>query len=296
MWIFTEHGFITFVVDKKDPSQVWLRARMREHLADNFPDIEITEHPGADYFFRAKVSKTYLAEQMTRLIMDANITSHFKDEMNRRAAKPKWGSISEVMYAVWNGAAKWQPYAPYSRVPRGQQQATTWKNTQADRRPGQGQTALGFGGPSSTYGDRRGSEFDWDSKTWGGVSGPDPARVSSSPLTSLTDAEFDRWWADLSDEERDRILDEEEAEQRRREESEEDLGAAARAAEFLPSPEVLDVFPDPRNRPGNRRQRRKNRKNRHNQAGDYRRIGFSDSQAREEAANRQAYLDKKGKR
>jgi hypothetical protein len=301
MWIFTDKGFFTFVVDKKDPTQVWLRARMREHLEDNFPGLEVTEHPGADYFFRAKVSKAYLAEQMTRLITDADITSHFKDVMAQRAAKPKWGSISQVMYAVWNGAAQWQPFAPYSKTPRSVQ-TTYWKGTSADRKAGTGQTSLGapysYGG-SAPF-NAKGSSFDWDSRDWGGTSAKDPARASSTPAPEASDEELDAWWAELTDAERGEFLDDAEDSQRRREEAEQDFGAATRWAQFSSAPEVAEVHPAPRNRPGNRRQRRKDRKrkNRHNQEGPSASFARLEQENREgrhglEAKNRQAYLDKK---
>jgi len=216
MWIFTEHGFITFVVDRKDSNYVWLRARMREHLEENFPGIEVTEHPGADYYFRAKVTKTYLAEQMTRLIMDANITSHFKDEMNRRAAKPRWGSISQVMYAVWNGAAQWQPYAPYSKVPRPEPKPFVAKGTQGALFPAYG-----------SYGGYSARDFDWGSGSWSrggtpvGESAADPrvnrdiesevaperARQIADLLDSLTEEDFEEVWPTLSAEEQAAYLD-----------------------------------------------------------------------------------------
>jgi len=215
MWIFTEHGFFTFVVDRKDPSYVWLRARMREHLEDNFPGIEVTEHPGADYFFRAKVTRAYLAEQMSRLVMDANITSHFKDEMNRRAAKPRWGSISQVMYAVWNGAAQWQPYAPYSKVPRPEPKpfVPAAKGTQGALFP-----------DYSRYGGSRAGDYDWTTGTWKGgtkvgESAPDPrvnqstdiaperARQIADMLDGLTEDDFEEIWPTLSADEQAAYLD-----------------------------------------------------------------------------------------
>jgi hypothetical protein len=111
---------------------------------------------------------------------------------------------------------------------------------------------------------------------------------------------MDAWWAELTDDERDEILDEAEDAQRRREETEEDFGAATRWAQFSSAPEVAEVFPAPRNRPGNRRQRRKDRKrqNRHNQEGPSASFARLEQENREgrhglEAKNRQAYLDKK---
>jgi hypothetical protein len=290
MWIFTVNGFFTFVIDRKDPDYVWLRARLREDLERNFPGVKVDEHPGADYLFRARISRAELAEHMVRLIAEADVTSHFKDEMIRRAVKPVHGNRSQMMYALWNAGAAMQPYAPYSKTPRAKASPTYWKGSPADRKPGQGQTSLQPYTYGGTGAGRRGSEFDWDARSWqGGDAAPDPGRAVSP---EASDDELDAWWNSLTDDERDRFLDDAETAQRQREEIEEDLGAAVRWAEFSDGPQVAEVYPAPRNRTGSsRRQRRKaKRQNRHNQ---YQQLGFSDSQARQEARNRQAYLDRK---
>jgi len=295
MWIITEHGFISFVVDRKDSNVLHLRARLREDLERNFPGVAVYEKPGADYLFRAKVSKAEFAEQMTKLIMAATITSHFKDEAIRRSAVPKHGSRRDAYYALWGSLAKMQPYAPYSKTPRPEPVKKTYASggvLGGSRQPGPGQQAIGFG----TGGSRRASEFDWDANAWGsgsGVSHPDPVSPTTRPEAAdpwATDEEFEAWWSALTDDERDEYLDAEEADLRRRE-MEEEFEAAQRA---------LVVSPAPMNRPGSRRERRKarkGRKNRHNQeraASDQARYEQErrDGKHGSEARNRQAYLDK----
>lgn len=305
MWIFTVNGFFTFVVDRKDPDMVWLRSRLREDLERNFPGVTVEEHPGADYLFRAKITRAELADHMVRLIADADVTSHFKDEMIKRAAKPVHGNRSAMMYALWNAGAAMQPYAPYSKVPRPTPQPVTWKGTSADRKPGVGQTSLSpytYGGTGTG---RYASEFDWDRADWnGGKAAKDPVvnRKTGEIAPEATDAEMDAWWISLTDDERDAILDEEEAEQRHREMAD-DFEAAARA-NGLTVPEVEFVTPAPRNRPGNRRKKggkKGRRHNRHNQEGpavssERYAQECRDGKRGQEARNRQAYLDKKGAR
>lgn len=295
MWIITEHGFFTFVTDRKDPNYVWLRARVRADLEQNFPGVTVTEHPGSDYLYRAKVERTVLAARMSELVMESNITSHFKDVALAKAPAEGKADRRAAYYGLWSALAKLQPYAPYSRVPRSQEK-TYWQNTSADRRPGEGQTSLqpySYGGSAPSG--ARASSFDWDARDWGGTSSKDPVRFSSAPAPEATDAELDEFWASLTDEERDEILDAEETAQRHREEQEEELASAGRAFGIV----AADVFPAPRNRPGNRRSRRKDRKrkNRHNQERtpaeqarfeQDRRDGKHGSEAR----NRQAFLDK----
>jgi hypothetical protein len=298
MWIFTVNGFFTVIQDRKDPAFVWLRSRLREDIERNFPGVEVQEHPGADYLFRAKLPREQVAQRLFELAMENNVTSHFKDVMIRTASKPEFGSRSNMLYGVWNSGAAMQPYAPYSKVPRSKAPVKTWKP--GDRTTGTGQTRLPATGSQGLYGGmgagRYASEFDWDASAWGtggGVSHPDPR-----PGSTATDEEFEEWWAGLSPIERDEYLDAAEDEQRRREETDEDFGAAARAAEFLAAPQVADVFPAPRSRAGNRKQRRKARRaNRHNQERTAEQHAQFAQERREgrhgrEAQNRQAFLDK----
>lgn len=334
MWIVTDKGFFSFVVDRKNPDMLWLRARVREDLALNFPDAEIVEKPGSDYLFRALVPKEAVAKRMAEMIMEADITGHFKDVAMRRSAVPTHGSRSSAYYAFWGAMAKLQPYAPYSKTPRLPEPKKVWKPS--DRTVGSGQGAISFsgseskglyGGPGAGY---RASEFDWDSNSWGGKSTPDPAlpkpqpsgrRLSEAEITEVIEhgtpdevmdllhslpADTPAWemvWSSLTPEECQRFLDEEEAAQRFREEMNEDFAAAARTLE------MADVHPAPASRAGNRRQRRKDRKgrkNRHNQQGTSYTPSYETEHANaqrnrdglngQEARNRQAYLDKQAAR
>jgi hypothetical protein len=295
MWLFTVNGFFTIIQDRKDANYVWLRARLREDIERNFPGVEVTEHPGADYLFRAKLPREQVAQRVMELVMENNVTSHFKDVMIRTASKPKHGSRSGMLYGVWNAGAAMQPIPPYSKTPRPEPKPFYsgggkggWKP--GDRTVGAGQSDLFTGRGSESQGlyggagaGYRASEFDWDSQSWGGKSTADPAfpvrpKESVNPdllgdlETMDTDAvlellasvpidspEYDEIWGALTTSERQLVLDREENAQRLREE-------IAGEAGFV----VTDVLPDPRNRPGSRRQRRKEarkkgRHNRHNQ-------------------------------
>jgi hypothetical protein len=308
MWIFTVNGFFTIIQDRKDANYVWLRARLREDIERNFPGVTAEEHPGADYLFRVKLPREQVAERLFELTMENNVTSHFKDVMIRTASKPVHGSRSSMLYGVWNAGAAMQPIPPYSKVPRPEPKPFTstskggsWKP--GDRTVGRGQDSLFssgrgsedrglYGGAGAGY---RASEFDWDSRSWGGTSNPDPAlpsgRTVSEPSPEASDDELSEWWSMLTPEEQQAYLDETEDQLRR-----------AEAAE-VEAVEVVDVLPAPANRPGNRRQRRKaKRKNRHNQEHPSRMsLGPEyDRYAQErreglhgqEQQNRQAYLDK----
>lgn len=258
---------------------------MREHIEDNFPGVTAEAKPGADYLWRARVKREDVAMRIAELVLESSVTSHFKDVMIKKAKAPKRGSLSEVMYAVWNGAAKWQDYAPYSKVPRGQEPKFTWKGTAADRLPGEGQqTFLPSHGRAGTG--RYASDFDWDARDWGGPAAKDPAFTAPAAPPVVSDEEWNR----MTRKDQQAYLDTEEAWLRTLE-SDEDFGAAARAAQYADGA-GFEIYPAPRNRPGTSRRRKgkgKGKGNRHNQ---YRNLGFSDGQAAQEASNRQAFLDK----
>lgn len=314
MWIVTDKGFFSFVVDNKDPNYLWLRARVREDLARNFPDVEILEKPGSDYVFRAKVLRTEVAARMSQMIMDADIKSHFKDVAKQRSAKPTHGDRGRAYYAFWNAMAELQPYAPYSKTPRPVQKPWTPPTRQG---AGAGQGSL-FSNPtwSGTYtrpsgGGTRAADFDWATRTWqGGDSAPDPRpaaadanavdpEVMAELLEELgdatTDEDFELVWATMTDEEREAYLDIKEEEQRVRESIEEDFGAAARQLDLRQGADGFvrmekDAYPAPRL---TRKQKRAQRRQRENDPVRAQRN--RDGLNGEEARNRQGYLDKQAK-
>lgn len=231
IWIFTQNGFFTFVTDRKDPSYLWLRARMREHLEDNFPGVKAEEHPGADYLYRAKVKRVDVAERIAEMVMDSRIDSHFKDVMIRTAAKPKTGNLANVMYAVWRGAAEWQPYAPYSRIPRSQERKNTYWTPPAPPAKGKGKGKGGTTVTTGTY--ARGADYDWAKNPWSRQGTPvgEPARdqlpdpkplliktamgdLTYDDVMTLPETEFEAVWAAMTPTEQAAFLDREEADLR----------------------------------------------------------------------------------
>lgn len=304
MWIVTDVGFFSFVVDRKDPSYLWLRARVRADLELNFPGVEVTEHPGADYLFRAKVKRADVAARMSEMIMNADIQGHFKDVANRRSAKPTHGNRSTAYYAFWTAMAQLQPYAPYSKTPRPKPVVKPWSPPPSRT----GQTGLPM------FSGSHGRDYDWARNPWAsdvGKAQADPPlgddavdmahlgtdEIIQRLLGAGTEEEFEEIWEAMDEEERETYLDRVEEAQRLREEIEEEHGGlAALDAEgwYTVTPET---YPAPRSsqypadkQPGRRRQapgipadavedqnrltylakkakRRKGRKNRHNQQG-----------------------------
>jgi hypothetical protein len=118
MWIITQHGFISIVQDRKDPSKVWVRARIKEDIAAHFPAFadQIVTKPSADYSFRLIVPREVASMVMWNEVADVDYTSHAKEVMNRRS-HPNNKRMS-AYYKIWNALADLQPFAPFSGRPR----------------------------------------------------------------------------------------------------------------------------------------------------------------------------------
>jgi len=289
MWIVTEHGFFTFVVDRKDDTVVHLRARVREDLERNFPGVEVIEKPGADYYFRAKITKVQLAERMTQMIMDDTIKGHFKDVALAKSSPTEHGNRRSAYYGFWTAMAALQPYAPYSRTPRLKSVVKPWTPPKRDTRPGTGQTSLPYTG-SESRGALRAGDYDWDNRSW---QGGDPAR-DPEPMSSLADELIElgsvieddaAWWNSLTPEEQQVHLDEAEDNARALDARDEGGLAAIGFSDTLPGPRdwaqveadrrahdrdraaSLRSGQQPTGNGGGRKGRRRGRKNRHNQRG-----------------------------
>ena len=118
MWITTARsGFISVVKDR-DSDHLWARARVEQDVRAFFPRAKIQTKPGADYLYRAKITRKALIRVMTQLVNDLNCTGHVKEEVADHAPIPKAGNRYDGMLACWEAMAEWQPIPPYSTNPR----------------------------------------------------------------------------------------------------------------------------------------------------------------------------------
>jgi hypothetical protein len=151
MWVFTQHGFVSFVQDRKDPEFVWVRARIKEDIANTFPDNvkDIITMPGADYLYRLRIPKLVASMAMWNAVADIDYDSHAKEVMDRRSHKVT-GRMS-AYYKVWNALADLQPFAPFAKTPR----PVGNLKPHAPAKP-----ATQYGKPVT--GDHYGRDYDWD--------------------------------------------------------------------------------------------------------------------------------------
>lgn len=111
MWLVTDRGFVSVVQHRDDPTVMQVRARLKEDLLALFPDAKVQEIIGADYLYRADVSRAEVAQAAFQAVMNIDYTSHFKDEALKRSTPNP--SRSSAYYATWTAMGRMQPIAPY---------------------------------------------------------------------------------------------------------------------------------------------------------------------------------------
>jgi len=98
MWLFTKNSFVSIVSHRERPNDVLVRARVRKHLAQLFPEKAkaIYEDAEADYRWRLILSKQELADRISAYILQRLDYDNFKAA--QEADDPAW---SRFLHAVW---------------------------------------------------------------------------------------------------------------------------------------------------------------------------------------------------
>lgn len=113
MWILADQGFISIVEHQDDMNVLQVRSRVREDISRIFPNADVYEHDGADYLYRANISREEVANVLWEKVMTLDYTSHVKDVALKRSA-PAQGR-STAYYATWTAMSKMQPVPPYHK-------------------------------------------------------------------------------------------------------------------------------------------------------------------------------------
>lgn len=96
MWICLNNGFLSALEDRNDFEYLYVRARVREHLKDNFPDHDIIESFDSDYQFRIRIPKYDFGKIIFDKINDITY-DNFKDSVQDEDLKLAYGQIWMVM-------------------------------------------------------------------------------------------------------------------------------------------------------------------------------------------------------
>ena len=101
MWICLNNAFISAVQHRDKPDHLMVRARMREHLAAVFPNVEIIETTKADYRWRVVVHKATfkqaVCQQVDRIDYD-NFKNSVEDHDLHDCFSQVWGIMHRLQY------------------------------------------------------------------------------------------------------------------------------------------------------------------------------------------------------
>lgn len=92
MWICLNNGFLSAVKDHFNPDSVLVRARVRKHLEDNFPNDVIFQIPNSDYAWRVRLKKTQWAEFLYEKSLSIEYTN-FKNSVKDYDLKDMYSEI-----------------------------------------------------------------------------------------------------------------------------------------------------------------------------------------------------------
>lgn len=96
MWLNLSDGFLSIVAHRHKPDHLLVRARKREHLMDNFPDVEMYIDRLADYPYRADVLREDVAQFLTEYcdsMQYDNFKGSVKDDEYHRILVKIWSII-----------------------------------------------------------------------------------------------------------------------------------------------------------------------------------------------------------
>lgn len=120
MWIFTELGFFSAVIDSKDKKTIVVRAREITALQAlrtgyDLDKYEITTSYDSDYAFRIRLPHTVWNEVVKELSAAIDYPN-FKSAVAKLQGR---NNYERALHEVWQVMADTQPTAPYSGFKKG---------------------------------------------------------------------------------------------------------------------------------------------------------------------------------
>lgn len=179
MWIIAKHGFISLVQDRKDHNMLQVRARVQEDIEQLLPGAVVFTKDGADYRYRARVTKVEVAQMMAQQVLDIDYDSHFKDEAIA-ADKKHNATRRSAYYGCWSALAKLQDWAPYARMSRTEEDKRyprRWDTGRDVKATGRSPYSYDYDNSLFSYSDGRWSDFAAEAReAWTRTSAREAAR------------------------------------------------------------------------------------------------------------------------
>ena len=105
MWLMLNKGFLSVVSKDCKPSELLVRARVKQHILNYFPEAKVTRTPGNDYLYRATIRRSDIAEVLAFEIGDVEY-SNFKGSVRDQ-------KLHDAYMNVWHAMARVQETPPY---------------------------------------------------------------------------------------------------------------------------------------------------------------------------------------
>lgn len=97
MWIFFNDSMLSIVKKEDDVGTLTVRARAKGDIECVFPNAEVVEDAGTDYFYRAKVARDEVAKALFDRTMDLNY-GNFKSSVEEGARHEAYFKVWRAMY------------------------------------------------------------------------------------------------------------------------------------------------------------------------------------------------------
>lgn len=114
MWLCLSNAFFSIVSPsnlKSDEDVLLVRARRKGDIERIFPGSKVNRTPGRDYLYRAKISRTLVAETIAKHVTENVFYTNFKNSVEN-------DELHDAYSAFWNIHSRLQEVPPYSTVAR----------------------------------------------------------------------------------------------------------------------------------------------------------------------------------
>ncbi len=99
MWLCMNKSFLSIVADRHDKNNSLVRARVKGHIENTFPQASVFTKDDADYKYRALVSRKDVQIAMTEQVAAIDY-DNFKDSVENRQLHDAYLKIWTVMHAL----------------------------------------------------------------------------------------------------------------------------------------------------------------------------------------------------
>jgi hypothetical protein len=99
MWFCFKDAFLSVVHKDCSNDELLVRARVKGHIEAIFPRAQVQRTAGADYLYRAVLTREEVGQMLTQLTMSyeaANFKSSVKDQKLQRAYAQVWHTMAQI--------------------------------------------------------------------------------------------------------------------------------------------------------------------------------------------------------